>query len=101
MCLCFNHSTFLQYPFEALFRSEQFALVDNSCREFLFICEFFMMGGSAALEFFDQVMGKTLSLLIVSLISLFANLNIVLYCNLSFCFPRKILKPIPKIVMIL
>uniref|UniRef100_A0A1A9VCC6 Vacuolar protein sorting-associated protein 52 homolog n=1 Tax=Glossina austeni TaxID=7395 RepID=A0A1A9VCC6_GLOAU len=31
-----------RYTFEALFRSEQYALVDNACREYLFVTEFFM-----------------------------------------------------------
>jgi hypothetical protein len=56
----------LQYPFEALFRSEQYALVDNACREYLFLAEFFIVQGSQALDLFNQVLGKTLNLLVVS-----------------------------------
>lgn len=56
----------LQYNFEALFRSEQYALVDNACREYLFVSEFFMVRGPQALELFNQIMGKTLGLLMVS-----------------------------------
>ncbi|XP_026292867.1 vacuolar protein sorting-associated protein 52 homolog [Frankliniella occidentalis] len=88
-----------RYPFEALFRSEQFALVDNSCREYLFICEFFMMGGSAAMEFFDQVMGKTLGLLVKNLdtyaqdcydtIALFLSVHIILRYQL-LCHKRAV-----------
>uniref|UniRef100_A0A1B0CD66 Vacuolar protein sorting-associated protein 52 homolog n=1 Tax=Lutzomyia longipalpis TaxID=7200 RepID=A0A1B0CD66_LUTLO len=53
-----------KYPYEALFRSEQYALVDNACREYLFVTEFFMVRGSQAQELFNQTMGRTLSLLI-------------------------------------
>lgn len=55
-----------QYAFEALFRSEQYALVDNACREYLFLMEFFMVQGSQAQELFNQIMGKTMTLLTVS-----------------------------------
>lgn len=55
-----------RYPFEALFRSEQYALVDNACREYLFVTEFFIVRGSQAQELFNQIMGKTMGLLIVS-----------------------------------
>lgn len=56
----------IQYSYEALFRSEQYALVDNACREYLFGTEFFMVRGAQAQDLFNQVMGKTLNLLIVS-----------------------------------
>lgn len=56
----------VQHSYEALFRSEQYALVDNACREYLFGIEFFMVRGSQAQDLFNQVMGKTLTLLIVS-----------------------------------
>ncbi|XP_007460891.1 PREDICTED: vacuolar protein sorting-associated protein 52 homolog isoform X4 [Lipotes vexillifer] len=52
----------VQYPFEALFRSQHYALLDNSCREYLFICEFFVVSGSAAHDLFHAVMGRTLSM---------------------------------------
>lgn len=51
-----------QYPFEALFRSQHYALLDNSCREYLFICEFFVVSGSAAHDLFHAVMGRTLGM---------------------------------------
>ncbi|KAB0394382.1 hypothetical protein E2I00_013363, partial [Balaenoptera physalus] len=51
-----------RYPFEALFRSQHYALLDNSCREYLFICEFFVVSGSAAQDLFHAVMGRTLSM---------------------------------------
>ena len=55
-----------QYPFEALFRSQHYALLDNSCREYLFICEFFVVSGPAAHDLFHAVMGRTLSMTLVS-----------------------------------
>ncbi|XP_067001896.1 vacuolar protein sorting-associated protein 52 homolog isoform X2 [Anabrus simplex] len=56
-----------RYPFEALFRSEQYALVDNACREYLFLTEFFMVRGGQALELFDKILGKTLNMLVENL----------------------------------
>lgn len=56
-----------KYTYEALFRSEQYALVDNACREYLFITEFFMVRGSQAQDLFNQIMGKTLTLMIKNL----------------------------------
>ncbi|XP_058792719.1 vacuolar protein sorting-associated protein 52 homolog isoform X2 [Phymastichus coffea] len=56
-----------KYHYEALFRSEQYALVDNGCREYLFLTEFFKVRGPQALDIFNQVMGKTLSLLLKNL----------------------------------
>ncbi|XP_049869732.1 vacuolar protein sorting-associated protein 52 homolog [Pectinophora gossypiella] len=53
-----------KYPYEALFRSLQYALVDNGCREYLFTTEFFHVKGSHAQELFDRILGKTLSLLV-------------------------------------
>ena len=52
--------------YEKLFRSEQFSLMENACREYLFLCEFFMVEGNSALDLFTQVFGKTLHLLLVS-----------------------------------
>jgi hypothetical protein len=65
----------LQYPYEALFRSEQYALVDNACREYLFLVEFFMVPGKQAASLFNQILGETLNLLVVSL-SRKSNVNI-------------------------
>uniref|UniRef100_A0A1B0FPK8 Vacuolar protein sorting-associated protein 52 homolog n=1 Tax=Glossina morsitans morsitans TaxID=37546 RepID=A0A1B0FPK8_GLOMM len=53
-----------RYTFEALFRSEQYALVDNACREYLFVTEFFMVRSGQAQDLFNQIMGKTLTLII-------------------------------------
>lgn len=51
-----------KHTFESLFRSQQYALVDNACREYLFISEFFMVSGSSAFDLFNAVMGKTLTM---------------------------------------
>ena len=56
----------LQYSFESLFRSMHFALLDNSCREYLFLADFFMAQNNAAKDLFTAVFGKTLSLFLVS-----------------------------------
>nr|XP_060616542.1 vacuolar protein sorting-associated protein 52 homolog [Anolis sagrei ordinatus] len=52
----------VRYPFESLFRSQHYALLDNSCREFLFLCDFFLVTGTPALDLFHAVMGKTLAM---------------------------------------
>uniref|UniRef100_A0A8D8HGG2 Vacuolar protein sorting-associated protein 52 homolog n=2 Tax=Culex pipiens TaxID=7175 RepID=A0A8D8HGG2_CULPI len=56
-----------RYPYESLFRSEQYALVDNACREYLFVTEFFIVRGPQAQELFNQIMGKTMTMLIKNL----------------------------------
>lgn len=58
-----------QYPFESLFRSQHYALLDNSCREYLFLCDFFLVAGTPALDLFNAVMGKTLAMFLVSICS--------------------------------
>ncbi|XP_070792283.1 vacuolar protein sorting-associated protein 52 homolog isoform X3 [Pituophis catenifer annectens] len=52
----------VRYPFESLFRSQHYALLDNSCREYLFLCDFFLVAGTPALDLFNAVMGKTLTM---------------------------------------
>ncbi|XP_064407979.1 vacuolar protein sorting-associated protein 52 homolog isoform X2 [Latimeria chalumnae] len=52
----------VRYPFESLFRSQHHALLDNSCREYLFICDFFMVTGNSAQDLFNAIMGKTLTM---------------------------------------
>ncbi|KAK3087387.1 hypothetical protein FSP39_005256 [Pinctada imbricata] len=49
-----------KFTFESLFRSLHYALMDNSCREYLFLVDFFMASGSAAFDLFNAIMGKTL-----------------------------------------
>ncbi|XP_050459656.1 vacuolar protein sorting-associated protein 52 homolog [Cataglyphis hispanica] len=61
------HTAKTRYHYEALFRSEQYALVDNACREYLFLLEFFKARNTQALDIFNQIMGKTLSLMIKNL----------------------------------
>jgi len=56
-----------RYPFEALFRAEQYALVDNACREYLFITEFYLVRGNQAQDLFNQIMGKTMTLMMKNL----------------------------------
>ncbi|XP_030053082.1 vacuolar protein sorting-associated protein 52 homolog [Microcaecilia unicolor] len=52
----------VRYPFESLFRSQHYALLDNSCREYLFICDFFMVTGNSAQDLFNSIMGKSLTM---------------------------------------
>lgn len=52
----------VRYPFESLFRSQHYALLDNGCREYLFLCDFFMVAGPSAQDLFNAVMGKTLAM---------------------------------------
>ncbi|XP_075437020.1 LOW QUALITY PROTEIN: vacuolar protein sorting-associated protein 52 homolog, partial [Ascaphus truei] len=52
----------VRYPFESLFRSQHYALFDNSCREFLFLSDFFLVSGVAAQELFNSVMGRSLAM---------------------------------------
>ncbi|XP_026686932.1 vacuolar protein sorting-associated protein 52 homolog, partial [Diaphorina citri] len=61
-----NTLILLEYPYEALFRSEQYALVDNACREYQFICEYFKVQGNHAMDMFAAVLNNTLILLEVS-----------------------------------
>ena len=54
----------MKYPFEMIFRSVQYTLVDNGCREFLFLSELFLVDGQNAQDLFNFVFGKTLQILI-------------------------------------
>ncbi|CAD5112736.1 DgyrCDS1955 [Dimorphilus gyrociliatus] len=51
-----------RYSFESLFRSQHYALVDNGCREYLFLSEFFCVSGNSAQDLFNAVMHKTVSM---------------------------------------
>ncbi|CAF3716533.1 unnamed protein product [Adineta steineri] len=53
----------VKYPYEYIFRSEQYALLDNSCREYLFLCDFFMLQNRSATEFFMEIFDKTFELI--------------------------------------
>ena len=59
----FHLYSFFQYPYEYLFRSEQYALLDNCCREYLFLCDFFMLQNRTAPEFFMDIFDKTFKLI--------------------------------------
>ncbi|OAD58437.1 Vacuolar protein sorting-associated protein 52 like protein [Eufriesea mexicana] len=88
-----------RYHYEALFRSEQYALVDNACREYLFLTEFFKMRGAQAMDIFNEVMGKTLNLMVKNLqsfvedcydtIALFLCLHLVMRYRLT-CHKRAV-----------
>ena len=39
-------------------------MVDNACREFLFVSEFYILDASSALEIFNNIFGKTIQLLV-------------------------------------
>lgn len=88
-----------RYHYEALFRSEQYALVDNACREYLFLTEFFKVRGGQAMDIFNQVTGKTLNLMVKNLqsfvddcydtIALFLCLHLVMRYQLT-CHKRAV-----------
>lgn len=69
-------SSLSQYPYETLFRSQHYALLDNGCREFLFLSDFFMVTGNSALDLFNSIMGKTLSMFLVPTQLLFCVLKV-------------------------
>ena len=57
---------FFQFSFESLFRSLNYALLDNACREYLFIVDFFTVNGDDALALFNAIFGRTLQILQVN-----------------------------------
>jgi hypothetical protein len=60
-----SQKTDQKYLLEIIFRSEQFALLDNSCNECLFLADFFMARDKAGQELFIAVLGDTFSLFLV------------------------------------
>jgi hypothetical protein len=50
----------VQYHFESLFRSVQYALIEHASHEYLFITDFFMHDGAAAANTFNAVMAKSI-----------------------------------------
>jgi len=42
-------------------------MLDNSCREYLFTCDFFLVTAAAAFDLFSSIFGKTIAMLMVSL----------------------------------
>ena len=57
MSLCF------QFSFESLYRSLNYTLLDNACREYLFVVDFFAVSGDDALALFNAIFGRTLQIL--------------------------------------
>lgn len=54
----------VKYTPEAIFRTVHFALLDNSCREYFFLRDFFMTSsGTQTADLFNSVFAKTLSLI--------------------------------------
>jgi vacuolar protein sorting-associated protein 52 len=53
-----------KYSVEAIFRSEQFALLDNACNENLFINDFFIVKEKAGIDLFMAAFGKTFNLFV-------------------------------------
>ncbi|RDD45399.1 Vacuolar protein sorting-associated protein 52-like protein [Trichoplax sp. H2] len=51
-----------KHSLENIFRSVQFALADNCCREYQFVVDFFNASGSRAQDLFTSILGKTLHL---------------------------------------
>uniref|UniRef100_A0A8C7HBA1 Vacuolar protein sorting-associated protein 52 homolog n=1 Tax=Oncorhynchus kisutch TaxID=8019 RepID=A0A8C7HBA1_ONCKI len=47
-----------RYPYETLFRSQHYALLDNGCREFLFLSDFFMVAGNSAPSFWKMMVSN-------------------------------------------
>lgn len=56
-----------QFNFESLFRSLHYALMDNCCREYLFLVDFYMASGTASQDLFNAIMSKTLQTYLVSI----------------------------------
>lgn len=54
-----------QFNFESLFRSLHYALMDNCCREYLFLVDFYMASGTASQDLFNAIMSKTLQTYLV------------------------------------
>lgn len=55
----------IQFNFESLFRSLHYALMDNCCREYLFLVDFYMASGTASQDLFNAIMSKTLQTYLV------------------------------------
>lgn len=57
------HCADKRFPYEAIFRSIQFSLIDNVCAEYGFLSHFFRVRGEKAQKLFSEVMERTLTLL--------------------------------------
>lgn len=54
----------IKYTPEALFRTINYALLDNTCREYIFLKDFFMTSGDAqTIDLFNAVFTKTMNLI--------------------------------------
>ncbi|UXI19099.1 hypothetical protein NH340_JMT05042 [Sarcoptes scabiei] len=62
----------IKYPMETIFREIQYALLDNACREYLFIDEFFMINSKISQDLFLTIFGKTLDLLFKNVDTVFS-----------------------------
>lgn len=52
----------VKYTLEAIFRTVHYALLDNACREFVFLRDFFMTSGDAqTTDLFNSVFSKTIT----------------------------------------
>jgi hypothetical protein len=58
------HKMETKYPLEGIFRSHQFAVLDNSCREYLFLTDFFILNPDQAMDHFNIVMSRSLHLFV-------------------------------------
>lgn len=52
------------HSFESLFRSIHYALLDSACREYLFICDFFLPSEQAKITMFNMIFSQILQTLI-------------------------------------
>lgn len=81
-----------KYPYEVLFRSEQFCFLENACREYVFITQFFMVEGNELHELFHLILGKTESLLKkavdLSVQESYDAISLFLCLHLSFAFRK-------------
>ena len=90
-----GHKGETKFSYEVLFRSQHFALSDNACREYLFLCEFFHVESTPALELFQEIMGKTCNIYIVFSLEIFLIYNF----SLSIIFFLEIRRRICKHVL--
>lgn len=65
------HKNEIKHSLEAIFRSIQFTFLENACREYLFISEYFMGNSKISLEYFNSIFAKTLDLLLKNIDELF------------------------------
>jgi len=71
-------------PYESVFRSLLFTMVDNACREYLFLGEFFLQKTHELQDLFHLVMGRSLAHVLVS----FRQSILSLLLKKTFNFPQ-------------